>query len=33
MDINQMAPQLLGQSLWSGWLMFWATLWPLVLGF
>lgn len=33
MDINQMAPQLIGQSLWSGWLMFWATLWPLVLGF
>lgn len=33
MDINQVAPQLIGQSLWSGWLMFWATLWPLVLGF
>ena len=33
MDINHVAPQLIGQSLWSGWLMFWATLWPLVLGF
>jgi len=26
-------PLLIAKGLWTGWLMFWATLWPLVLGF
>ena len=26
-------PLLIAQGLWTGWLMFWATLWPLALGF